>query len=85
MAAKCNNHIDFAEKDVIFSNFDSVSLTDIFFSYFDVIKAYWIEKYKSKMAPKMATIVRLDWTVLWFVAKDVAKYALFLVLPWLWL
>ena len=40
MAAKCNNHVDFAEKDVIFSNFNSVSLTDIVFSYFDVIKAY---------------------------------------------
>ena len=87
MAAKCNDHTDFAEKDVIFSNFDSVSLTDIVFSYFDVINLKLIElkKYKSKMAPRMAAIIRLDWTVLWFVAKDVAKYALFLVLPWLWL
>ena len=40
MAAKCNNHIDYGEKDVIFSYFDSVSLTDIVFSYLDVIKAY---------------------------------------------
>ena len=40
MAAKCNNCIDYAEKDVIFSYFDSVSLTDIIFSYLDVIKAY---------------------------------------------
>ena len=39
MAAICNNLIDYAEKDVIFSYFDSVSLTDIVFSYFDVIKA----------------------------------------------
>ena len=85
MAAKCNNHTDFAEKDVIFSYFESVSLTDIVFSYFDEIKAYWIEKYESKMAPRMAAIVRLDWTVFWFVAKDVAKYALFLVLQWSWL
>ena len=40
MAAKCNNRIDYAEKDVIFSYFDSISLTDIVFSYLDVIKAY---------------------------------------------
>ena len=40
MAAKCNNSIDYAKKDVIFSYFDSVSLTDIVFSYLDVIKAY---------------------------------------------
>ena len=40
MAAKCNNRIDYAEKDVIFSYFDSVCLTDIVFSYVDVIKAY---------------------------------------------
>ena len=40
MAAKCNNRIDFAEKDVIFSYFDSVSLTDFVFSYVYVIKAY---------------------------------------------
>ena len=40
VAAKCNNRIDYAEKDVIFSYFDSVSLTDIVFSYVDVIKAY---------------------------------------------
>ena len=40
MAAKCNNCIDYAEKDVIFSYFDSVSFTDIVFSYIDVIKAY---------------------------------------------
>ena len=32
MAAKCNNRIDYAEKDVIYSYFDSVSLTDIVFS-----------------------------------------------------
>ena len=40
MAVKCNNPIDYAEKDVVFSYFDSVSLTDIAFSYLDVIKAY---------------------------------------------
>ena len=40
MAAKCNNRIDYAEKDVIFSYFDSVSLTDIVFSYLDAIQAY---------------------------------------------
>ena len=40
MVAKCNNHKDYAEKDFIFSNLDSVSLTDIVFSYFDVIQAY---------------------------------------------
>ena len=40
MAAKCNNLIDCAEKYVIFSYFDSVILTDIVFSYLDVIKAY---------------------------------------------
>ena len=31
MAAKCNNRIDYNEKNVIFSYFDSVSLTDIVF------------------------------------------------------
>ena len=40
IAAKCNNRIDYADKDIIFSYFDSVSLTDIVFSYVDVIKAY---------------------------------------------
>ena len=40
MAAKCNNRIYYAEKDVIFSYFDSVSLTDIVFAYLGVIKAY---------------------------------------------
>ena len=40
MAAKCTNRIDYAEKDAIFSYFDSVSLTDIVFSYLDVIKVY---------------------------------------------
>ena len=39
MAAKCKNHIHYAEKDLIFSYFDSVSLTDIVFSYFDVTEA----------------------------------------------
>ena len=39
MAAKCNNPIDYAEKYVIFSYFDSVSLTDIVFSYLDLIEA----------------------------------------------
>ena len=34
MAAKCNNSIDYAEKYVIFSYFDSVSLTDIVFFMF---------------------------------------------------
>ena len=29
MAAKCKSRIDYAKKDVIFSYFDSVSLTDI--------------------------------------------------------
>ena len=36
MAAKFNNRIDNAEKDVTFSYFDYVSLTDIVFSYLDV-------------------------------------------------
>ena len=40
MAAKCTNHIDYPENVVIVSYFDSVSLTDIVFSYLDVIKAY---------------------------------------------
>ena len=40
MAVKCNNRINYAEKEVIFSYFDSVCLTDIVFLYFDVIKAY---------------------------------------------
>ena len=35
MDAKYTNPIDYAEKDVIFSYFDSVSLTDIVFSYLD--------------------------------------------------
>ena len=34
LAAKCNNCIDYAEKDVIFSYFDSLSLTDIVFFIF---------------------------------------------------
>ena len=34
MAAKCNNRIDYAEKDVIFSYFDYVNLTDSVFFIF---------------------------------------------------